>query len=141
MYILDTDHLSLLEHRGSFNRQRLLNKLATVASDGVAATIVSFEEQMRGRLAFLAKSRTIDRQVEGYERLRNQLANYCLMAVLDFDHRAASQFQELKGQQLRVGTMDLKIAAIVLTNSAVLLSRNLVDFGRVPNLKVEDWIS
>ena len=49
--------------------------------------------------------------------------------------------QELKGQQLRVGTMDLKIAAIVLANSAVLLSRTLVDFRRVPNLKVEDWIS
>lgn len=70
MYILDTAHLSLLEHRGSFNRQLLLKRLAIVAPDGVAATIISFEEQMRGRLAFLAKSRTIDRQIEAYDRLR-----------------------------------------------------------------------
>lgn len=141
MYILDTDHLSLLEHRGTFNRQRLLNRLAIVAPDGVAATIVSFEEQMRGRLAFLAKSRMIDQQIDAYRLLRKQLDNYCSLAVLDFDILAASYFRELKRQHIRIGTMDLKIAAIVLANDATLLSRNLVDFRRVPNLKVEDWIS
>jgi tRNA(fMet)-specific endonuclease VapC len=35
--------------------------------------------------------------------------------------------------------MDLKIAAIVLANSAVLLSRNLRDFHKVPGLRAEDW--
>lgn len=37
--------------------------------------------------------------------------------------------------------MDLKISAIVLAHDALLLSRNLVDFRRVPDLNVEDWIS
>lgn len=131
MYILDTDHLSLLEHRGAFDRHRLLKRLATIAPDDVAATIVSFEEQMRGRLAFLAKSRTIDQQIERYERLRNHLDNYCSMVVLDFDAPAATHFRQLKAQQLRIGTMDLKIASIVLAKNATLLSRNLVDFRRV----------
>jgi tRNA(fMet)-specific endonuclease VapC len=35
--------------------------------------------------------------------------------------------------------MDLKIAAIVLSHDATLLSRNLMDFRKVPGLKVEDW--
>lgn len=39
----------------------------------------------------------------------------------------------------RIGTMDLKIAAIALANDATLLSRNLRDFGKVPGLRVEDW--
>ncbi len=35
--------------------------------------------------------------------------------------------------------MDLKIAAIVLTHDATLLSKNLSDFRKVPGLKVADW--
>ena len=35
--------------------------------------------------------------------------------------------------------MDLKIAAIVIANEASLLSRNLMDFSKIPGLKVEDW--
>jgi tRNA(fMet)-specific endonuclease VapC len=49
--------------------------------------------------------------------------------------------QQLKAAKVRVGTMDLKIASITLTNDATLLSRNLADYERVPNLKVLDWLS
>ncbi len=35
--------------------------------------------------------------------------------------------------------MDLKIAAIAMSLGATLLSRNLADFKKVPELKVEDW--
>ena len=41
--------------------------------------------------------------------------------------------------KIRVGTMDLKIAAITLALNATLLTRNMVDFGKVPDLRVEDW--
>jgi tRNA(fMet)-specific endonuclease VapC len=36
--------------------------------------------------------------------------------------------------------MDLKIAAIALANDALVLSANLREFGRVPGLRVEDWL-
>jgi tRNA(fMet)-specific endonuclease VapC len=35
--------------------------------------------------------------------------------------------------------MDLRIGAIALANDALLISRNLRDFMRIPNLHVEDW--
>ncbi len=35
--------------------------------------------------------------------------------------------------------MDLRIAAIALTKSMTVLTRNAVDFQKVPNLLVEDW--
>ena len=44
-----------------------------------------------------------------------------------------------KKLKLNVRKMDLRIAAIVLEHRGVLVSRNLRDFQRIPNLLVEDW--
>lgn len=35
--------------------------------------------------------------------------------------------------------MDLKIAAIAIANNAILLTRNLKDFGQIEELQAEDW--
>jgi tRNA(fMet)-specific endonuclease VapC len=138
MVILDTDHLSVLEWE-SPEAERLRARLKGLSPDEAAATIISFEEQTRGWLAALAKARTLAQQVDAYGRLLRQLRNYCAMHVLAFSERAAAEFQRLKKLKLRLGTMDLKIAAVVLAEDAVLLSRNLRDFEHVPDLKVEDW--
>jgi tRNA(fMet)-specific endonuclease VapC len=61
------------------------------------------------------------------------------MEVLDFDDEAAAEYRRLRGMKIRIGTMDLKIAAIALAHGATLLSRNLVDFKKFPDLEVEDW--
>jgi tRNA(fMet)-specific endonuclease VapC len=58
---------------------------------------------------------------------------------LAFDEAAALVFQRLQRARLRIGAMDLKIAAIVVSGDATLLSRNLTDFRQVPGLPVEDW--
>jgi tRNA(fMet)-specific endonuclease VapC len=136
--ILDVDCLSLLE-RGGVEAQRLQRRLATLPRDEVATTIITFEEQMRGWLAYLAKSRTIEAQMLAYERLKRFLDNYRVIPVVGFERAAAAEFERLRSLRLRVGTMDLKIAAIALAHDALLLTRNLTDFGQVPNLKAEDW--
>jgi tRNA(fMet)-specific endonuclease VapC len=105
----------------------------------VATTIVNYEEQIRGWMAYIAGARSIDSQVEAYRRLRNHLDNYRQVPVLDFDQAAAAVYQRLRRARIRIGTMDLKIAAIAISNDATLLSRNLRDFQRVADLKCEDW--
>ena len=35
--------------------------------------------------------------------------------------------------------MDLKIASIAMANEAILVSGNIKDFERVPDLTVQDW--
>jgi tRNA(fMet)-specific endonuclease VapC len=60
---------------------------------------------------------------------------------LPFDQPAAQQFLDLKAVRVRIGTMDLKIASIVLIHQATLLSANLRDFRQVPGLLVEDWLT
>lgn len=136
--VLDTDHMSLLEW-GDDGSELLRERLADAGSEDVATTIVSYEEQMRGWMAYGARAKTIGQQVEAYWRLRRQLENYRQIPILDFDDAAATEFQRLRRSRIRIGTMDLKIAAIALSRDALLLSRNLVDFQKVPDLKVEDW--
>ena len=55
------------------------------------------------------------------------------------DQQAAAEFQRISSLRLRIGTMDLKIAAIVLVNDATLLSHNTKDFGKIEGLKPENW--
>lgn len=138
MYILDTDSLSILEHSGK-NAQRLLAKLSTLQADELAVTIISYEEQMRGWLSYLARARSIQAQVEAYKRLKKQLENYCAISVIEFDENSAAEFQRLKRLYPRLGSMDLKIAAIAIANDAILLTRNLTDFGQIQELRAEDW--
>ena len=138
MYILDTDHLSVLD-RGGASAQRLLQRLASISSNQVAASIISYEEQMRGWLSYIAKAQTIERQVETYKQLKRQLANYYAIPILEFDEQAAQEFQRLRKKYPRLGAMDLKIASVGLVNRAVLLTRNSTDFGQISGLFIEDW--
>lgn len=138
MYIFDTDHLSVLD-RGGVKAQCLMQMLANVGSPQVAASIISYEEQMRGWLSSVAKAQTVEQQVEAYKQLRRQLTNYCAIPILEFDEQTAQEFQRLRKTYLGLGTMDLKIASVVLVNQAVLLTRNSSDFGQIAGLSIEDW--
>ncbi|WP_417731448.1 type II toxin-antitoxin system VapC family toxin [Rosistilla oblonga] len=61
--------------------------------------------------------------------------------VVGFDDAAADVFTDLRSQKIRIGTMDLRIASIAIANDLTLLTRNTVDFVRVPNLRFEDWMA
>lgn len=141
MYVLDSDHLAFLDRPESAEGQRLRSRMHTAAPEGVATTVVCYEEQTRGWLAYAAKARTMTQIVEAYNRLQQHLAIYRAIPVLGFDETAATHFQAFKLAKIKVGTMDLRIAAVALSHGATLVSRNLRDFQRVPGLKVEDWTS
>ena len=139
MIILDTDCVSLLQRDKILSGSRLQQNLNRFPVEEIYTTIVTFEEQMRGWLSFVAKSRTLEEQIYAYSKLHTFLNNFRESLVLDFDEKAADVFQQLKSQKIRVGTMDLKIAAIAVSNNAILVSRNLSDYEQIPNLTVHDW--
>ncbi|MEX2141685.1 MAG: type II toxin-antitoxin system VapC family toxin [Pirellulales bacterium] len=138
MYILDSDHLSILEWRGS-ETERLANRLAEVEPADLATTIINYEEQTRGWIAFVAQAKTLPQQVAAYARLERHLNLYRTIPVLGFSDVAAANFSELRRQYRRIGAMDLKIAAIVLSHNATLLTRNSADFGQIDGLRIENW--
>ena len=95
---------------------------------------------MRGWLAVIAREKSALRQVVGYRELALLFEFYQEFEIVPFDEAAARQFDDLRRQKLRIGTMDLKIAATALVNRALLLSANRTDFERVPGLRVENWL-
>jgi len=58
----------------------------------VATTIISYEEQTRGWMAYIAKARSLARQMEAYRRLRSHLDNYRQIPVLDFHEKRCLAF-------------------------------------------------
>jgi len=141
MLILDTDHVTLFQWEVGRQADRLRERLETVAPEVPSTTIVTFEEQTRGWLAHAKQARDLEGQIRAYRRLQDHIENYRIISVIAFDRPAAVEYRRLLRLRIRIGTMDLMIAAIALVNDATLLSRNLQHFGRVPGLRVEDWAS
>jgi len=140
MIVLDSDHLSVLEYPEADQALRLRDRLRRSADRDIHATAVSLEEQMRGWLAAIRGVQEVRRQVTYYSRLVGLVRFYANWRILPFDDQAAEEFQRLRRERVRIGTMDLKIASIALVHDATLLSANLRDFEQVPGLHVEDWI-
>jgi len=135
MYVLDTDHLSL-HLRG---HQQVRERLASIAPDQVAITIITAEEHLRGRLAQVNKAVPGDARTTAYTYLHKAITDLAKLNILDYDTAADTIYQELKRQRLRVGSQDLRIAAITLANQGCLVTRNRSDFERIPGLRSEDW--
>ena len=138
MLVLDTDHLSELEVR-SAPGLRLVTRLSARRDDAVI-TAVTVEEHLRGWLAEI-RSRTKPRdQIRAYARLVRTVEAHAKWTILPWDEDAVRVFESLVKRRIRIGTQDLKIAAITLAHDATLLTRNTGDFAQVPGLKFEDWL-
>jgi tRNA(fMet)-specific endonuclease VapC len=139
MVILDTDLVTLLEKQNSSAGARARERLRALQPDEITTSIITYEEQMRGWLSYLARAKNLAGQVDAYRRLSRHIEYYSRIRVHPFTELAAVEYQTLRNQRLRIGTMDLKIAAIALSLRGILLSRNLKDFRQIPNLDVQDW--
>jgi tRNA(fMet)-specific endonuclease VapC len=140
MIVLDTDHISILQHADSEIAAALQERLVRSTDSDVATSAITLEEQSRSWLSLIHRYADVRRQVTYYDRFVATFRFFAKWRVVPFDEAAAMRFQELRSARVRIGSTDLKIAAICLVNHATLLSRNLSDFLHVPGLHVEDWL-
>lgn len=134
-FLFDTGHLTLYEHR----HPRLLPRMVVQPPDAVGVSAVTAEETLRGRLASLAQARDGSRRIVSYSYLLESLDLLSQFLLVSYDQASENHFQKLRSSRLKVGTQDLKIAAIALANNVILLTSNRRDFGRVPGLQLGDW--
>ena len=136
LYVLDTDLCGFAQQE----HPKVLQRFQHLAEDDeVVTTIVTFGEDLSGWLPACRRARDGSARAKAYDRLQIGLDFYRDKDCLPFDEVASALFDQFRAHRIRIGTNDLAIAAITLSVGGILVTRNIIDFQRVPDLVLEDW--
>lgn len=132
MYCFDTDTVSAVIRRDP--PLSLIRRLARTPREEQFTTAVTLGELLYG--AARRGSATLTHKVR--ELVIGALP------VLPFDELAAEVYGSLRARLeadgRRLDEPDLRIASIALSRGLVVVTGNVRHFGRVPGLKVENWL-
>ena len=106
MYLLDTDHVVVLQSRPQGDFERLVDRMSRYEAGDFYIPVVTFHEQMLGWNAYISRAADSAHLVLGYNRMYELLDYFRHAQVLQFDAAAAEQFERLRAAAIRVGTMD-----------------------------------
>jgi tRNA(fMet)-specific endonuclease VapC len=133
VYCLDTDVLSAVLKREP--PLHLIRRLARTPSTDQCTTAITLGELLYGVVRRASPALA--------DRVHDLIAS--AGAVLPFDEIAARRYGPLRaaleGEGSRLAEADLRIAAIVLSRDATLVTGNVRHFERVPDLSVENWLA
>lgn len=132
IFLLDTDHVQ----RG---HPLVHARIQAAGSTQVVISVITVEEQLCGWLAAIRAATTPEARAIAYQRLRMAVEYFASFAVVDYSAEIDALVGDLRKQGLRIGTQDIRIAAIALVHGATLVTRNRIDFEQVPGLVIEDW--
>lgn len=111
----------------------VLNRLLAQSRDDVAVSVVTEAELRTGAAKSTAPTKTL-RLIEKFLRP---------LAVVEFNSADAASYAQVRSRLERAGTpigpLDTLIAAHAVGRKLVLVSNNEREFGRVANLRVENW--
>ena len=129
-YMLDTDISSYIMKR---SHDAVLRKLQKVQIGVVCISVITKSELLFG----VAVS---PRQQQDHAALDEYLRH---VEVLDFPDEAALHYAQiraaLKARGTMIGANDLFIAAHARSLELTLVTNNVGEFGRVQDLKIENW--
>ena len=138
MIAFDADVLTeLLAGRADFIQRAVL-----LSSEIQAVPVIVIEEIVRGRLNTIRWAESGKAKIgldRAYQLFQDTVADFSRFHVQAYDSQADHLFQNWKTEKIRVGTHDMRIAAICVSHDATLISRNRQDFSLLPGLKVDYW--
>src|SRR4051812_35357146 len=112
MFLLDTDHLGIIQRQTEPEFSRLWPRISRENPRAFFVSIVTFHEQILGWSAYLNRARGTDGVVRAYRMFERILADFSVAQILSFDQSAADLFDRLRAKRVRIATMDLRIASI-----------------------------
>jgi tRNA(fMet)-specific endonuclease VapC len=130
-YILDTNICIYLIKQ---KPESLLKKVLSLTPGELAISSVTVAELYYG----VHKSQHVERNLQA-------LNNFLLpLEILPFDDAAASFYGQIRAylekQGTPIGSLDLMIASHTVSLGITLVTNNIKEFIRVPNLSVENWV-
>ncbi|MGH9799657.1 MAG: type II toxin-antitoxin system VapC family toxin [Blastocatellia bacterium] len=105
----------------------------------LAITVTTVVEQVAGRLGYLKRCRSEAEIAHACQLLRDTVSRINQFQIIEYGSDAQSIFESLRQSRIRIGSQDMRIAAITLSVGGILVTRNAVDFGKVPGLTIQDW--
>ena len=140
MFLLDTDHLGVLQQRRpKAEYETLIQRMSQFGVDEFKISVVTVQEQILGANAFVSRADNRAGILRGYAMMERTLQDAAHFVVLPFDDAALLEYERQRHAGVRIGKMDLRIACIAVTRQMTVLTRNLIDFQAVLGLSVEDW--
>jgi tRNA(fMet)-specific endonuclease VapC len=94
-YLLDTDHLSILQRQSGVEFVALCSHLARHPPADIALCYISFHEQILGCNTYIKRAKKSSDIVRGYGMLERLLSDFASAQVLPFDSAAAAVFDGL----------------------------------------------
>jgi tRNA(fMet)-specific endonuclease VapC len=120
----------------------VLARLAAVPPADCFIPILVVEEVLRGRLNSVRRAQagqgTVGLDV-AYAYLESTLSVLRRFQILPYTVAAHTLFLAWRAAKIRIGTQDLRIAAVAFAHSATLVTRNARDYRLVPGLALNVW--
>jgi tRNA(fMet)-specific endonuclease VapC len=130
-YLLDTNIVIYVLKR----RPKEVLDIFNANASRMAISSITLSELMYGA----EKSLNTDKNLEAVEEFVSHLD------VLPYDAKASQHYGQIKAALEKkgqiIGENDIHIAAHAISHGLILVSNNVREFKRVPNLALENWVS
>ena len=137
MSAFDTDILSGILYANPVYTARL----AAIPQADRVLPVVALEEVLRGRLNSIRRAQAANSRItpdRAYFMFQAACEDTRPYRILPYTAAADTFFKQWR-TKIRIGTQDLRIAAICLVHGARLITRNARDYALVPSLNLEIW--
>jgi tRNA(fMet)-specific endonuclease VapC len=130
-YLLDTNIVIYVLKR----RPKEVLTIFNANASRMAISSITLSELIYGA----EKSLNTDKNLEAVEEFVSHLE------VLPYDAKASQHYGQIKAALEKkgqiIGENDIHIAAHAISHGLILVSNNVREFKRVPNLALENWVS
>lgn len=138
MYFLDSDTFRLFRDGNT----KVLATIAQTPYADIYLSGITVEEVANGWFSEINDIRSGKSKVSldfAYGSFLQAVKDVSGFQLLPYSQTAEQRFRELKKVAKNVRAMDIRLAAHAITTGATVVTRNAIDFGRIPGVQFVDW--